>query len=83
MDEEVLERNLGELDYNDPQSEFAYYFRVRRRNWKTHAFVEQLVHVAKTRFRIPGVCVMVGEKPRDQIIRTPPFICIEVTRAWA
>jgi len=29
-------------------------------------------------FRIPDVCVVVGEKPTEPIFRTPPFICIEV-----
>ena len=24
------------------------------------------------------VCVYVGERPQDQVFRTPPFICIEV-----
>jgi Uma2 family endonuclease len=78
VDGEVLERNLGELEHSDLQSEFVYYFRVHRRKWKTYAFVEQRVQVSKTRFRIPDVCVIVGEKPRDPIFRTPPFICIEV-----
>ncbi len=78
VDGEVLERNLGELEQSDLQSEFVHYFRVHKRTWKAYAFVEQRVQVAKTRFRVPDVCVMVGEKPRDQIFRTPPFICIEV-----
>lgn len=78
VDGEVLERNLGELDHSDLQSEFVHYFRIRRRKWKTYAFVEQRVQVSKTRFRIPDVCVVVGEKPTEPIFRTPPFICIEV-----
>jgi Uma2 family endonuclease len=39
--------------------------------------VEQRVQVSATRFRIPDVCLVLG-KPTDPIIRTPPFICIEV-----
>src|SRR5580698_3860854 len=78
VDGEVLERNLGELDHSDLQTEIAHYFRKYRRQWKTYAFVEQRVQVSKTRFRIPDVCVVVGEKPRDPIFRTPPIICIEV-----
>jgi Uma2 family endonuclease len=78
VDGEVQERNLGELDHSDLQGEFFYYFRARRRKWKTHAFVEQRVQVSKTRFRIPDVCVVVGDKPTEPIFRAPPFICIEV-----
>lgn len=78
VDGEVQERNLGELEHSDLQTELAHYFRTRRRKWKTHAFVEQRVQVSPTRFRIPDVCVVIGEKPRDPIFHTPPFICIEV-----
>lgn len=34
--------------------------------------------MSPTRFRVPDVCVYAGENPREQIFRTPPFICIEV-----
>jgi len=78
VDGEVIERNLGENDHSDLQSELVRYFRNRRRELKTQAYVEVRVQVAKTRFRVPDVCVYVGEKPREQIFRTPPFICIEV-----
>lgn len=78
VDGEVIERNLGERDHSDLQSELVVYFRNRRREWKTHAYVEQRIQVSKTRFRVPDVCICVGEKPKDQIFRTPPYICIEI-----
>lgn len=45
---------------------------------KTYAYVEQRVQVSETRFRIPDVCVYVGDDPQDRIFRTPPFICVEI-----
>jgi|SRR5579871_264899 len=78
VDGEVQERNLGERDHSDLQGEFVYYFRARRSKWKAYAFVELRIHVSKTRFRIPDVCVVVGNKPTEPIPRTPPFICIEI-----
>src|SRR5262249_39960243 len=80
VDGEVQERNLGEGGHSDLQTEFAHYFRTRRRQWRTYAYVEQRVQVSPTRFRIPDVCVMVGQKPgpEEQIFRRPPFICIEI-----
>jgi Uma2 family endonuclease len=78
VDGEVIERNLGKHDHSDLQSELVHYFRNRRRELKTHAYVEQRVQVSKTRCRIPDVCVYVGENPKEPIFRTPPFICIEV-----
>jgi Uma2 family endonuclease len=78
VDGEVLERNLGEHDHSDLQTELAYYFRSRRKQWRLHAVVEQRVQVTPTRFRIPDVCVVKGGVPHPAIFREPPFICIEV-----
>jgi Uma2 family endonuclease len=41
-------------------------------------FPEQRVQVSPKRFRVPDICVYVGQAPQDQIFRTPPFICIEI-----
>jgi Uma2 family endonuclease len=78
VDGEVLERNLGEHDHSDLQTELAHYFRSRRKQWRLHAVVEQRVQVAPTRFRIPDICVMKGGGPYPPIFREPPFICIEI-----
>src|ERR1700716_401942 len=73
VDGRVVERNLGELDHSSLQTEISFYFRSRRKQWGVHAFVEQRVQVSPTRFRIPDICVIVGDFPTEQIFRTPPF----------
>ena len=78
VDGEVQERNLGERDHSKLQGEFLYYFRSRQKQWNVFVYPEQRVQVSPTRFRIPDVCVYVGEDPKEQIFQTPPFICIEV-----
>jgi Uma2 family endonuclease len=78
VDGEVLERNLGEHDHSDLQTELAHYFRSRRKQWRLHAVVEQRVQVARARFRIPDVCVVKAPGPYPPIFREPPFICIEI-----
>src|SRR5262249_32003934 len=78
VDGRVVERNLGELDHSDLQTEIAVFFRLRGKRWGVHAFVEQRVQVSPTRFRIPDVCVTVGAKPTEQIFRTPPLLAIEI-----
>jgi Uma2 family endonuclease len=78
VDGEVLERNVGERDHSKLQGELLYYFRSRAAKWKIHVYPEQRVQVAKTRFRIPDICVVVGDEPDEQIFTRPPFICIEV-----
>ena len=61
VDGEVIERNLGELDHSDLQSELVYYFRI------ASARVENICvssssgsKFPSTRFRIPDVCVVRG-----------------------
>jgi Uma2 family endonuclease len=78
VDGEVLERNLGERDHSTLQREFIVFFHAHKREWKVFVYPEQRVQVAGTRFRIPDICVYLGAPPKEQIFRTPPFICIEV-----
>jgi Uma2 family endonuclease len=78
VDGEVWERNWGERDHSTLQGELIFYFHARKREWKVFVYPEQRVQVAATRFRVPDICVYVGAPPKEQIFRTPPFICIEV-----
>jgi Uma2 family endonuclease len=77
VDGRIVERNVGEVDHSDVQSSFLHYLRThhKKRVW---AGVEVRVQVKATRFRIPDVTVVLGPKPAERIIRTPPAIAIEV-----
>jgi Uma2 family endonuclease len=77
VDGVVLERNLGEYDHARLQGEVFAYFHARRREWGLRVVPEQRVQISPTRFRVPDVCVVLGE-PAEQIFKTPPFICIEI-----
>ena len=77
VDGEVLERNPGERNHSTLQMAIAAYLFARRKKWGVRVFPEQRVQVAQRRFRIPDVCVVVGN-PVDQILTKPPFLCIEV-----
>jgi Uma2 family endonuclease len=78
VDGEVQERNLGELEHSDLQGELVHFFRALKKSLKVFAFPELRVQISGTRFRIPDVCVCVGAKPKEPILNTPPFICIEI-----
>lgn len=77
VDGRIVERNVGEVDHSDVQTAIAHYMRTRykKRVW---AGVEVRVQTRTTRFRIPDVTVMLGGKPAERIIRTPPIVAIEV-----
>jgi Uma2 family endonuclease len=39
---------------------------------------EQRVQIKATRFRVPDVCVLQENAPREQTVTTPPILCIEI-----
>jgi Uma2 family endonuclease len=73
VDGEVLERNVAERDHNELRDELNFFFRTQR----VYCIAEQHIQVSPTRFRVPDLCVYL-ERPKDQVFRTPPFICIEI-----
>ena len=77
VDGRLEERNVGEWDHSKIQAAIVAYFFVRRKAWGISVAPEQRVQVNSTRFRVPDVCVLLGE-PKEQIFRTPPFLCVEI-----
>lgn len=78
VDGEIQERNLGERDHAGVQMALGRWFSRFRREWGIVVFAELRVQVSPTRFRVPDVCVLASDIPREQIITHPPMICIEV-----
>ena len=73
----IEERNLGEWDHSSLQGNIFGFLWSRQKQWGIRVVPEQRVQVSPTRFRIPDVCVVLGE-PDGQILRKPPVLCIEV-----
>jgi Uma2 family endonuclease len=78
VDGEIVQRNGGERSHSEMLGKFVYFFHTRRREWKTHVYISTRMRISETRYRVPAICVYVGEDAKDQIFRTPPYICIEV-----
>jgi len=78
VDGEIQERNLGERDHADLQTRFVFLLCLpENATWVT-ARSELRVQVSPTRFRVPDVCVLRKNAPREQIVEQPPLLCIEV-----
>jgi Uma2 family endonuclease len=77
VDGEVVERNLGKRDHAWLQAAVTAYFFARRREWNIAVFTELRIRVSATRFRIPDVCVILGDTD-EQIPTKPPFLCVEI-----
>ena len=78
VDGQVLERNVGELEHSDLQSELISYLRARRKRWGVRAFAEMRVRVAERRYRIPDICGMLEPVAKEPIFTTAPVFCIEI-----
>ena len=77
VDGELEDRNVGEKDHSKVQTGVSSYLHVHRKRWGISVFVEQRVHVSATRYRVPDICVTLGE-PEEQVFAGPPFLCIEI-----
>ena len=76
VDGVLVERNVGEKDHSKVQRALLECLQ-RYRADNLHAWPEQRVQVKSGRFRIPDVCITVGE-PDEQVFTRPPLACIEI-----
>lgn len=78
VDGHVEERTLGELDHGILQAELARWFGNHRKEWNARVVTELRTRVSNTRVRIPDVCIVPTDGPREQVRVTPPILCIEI-----
>ena len=78
IDGVIQERNLGEWPHSRAQGKLVAYLFQRESEWKIRVVPEQRVQVAKTRYRVPDVTVILASDPVTPIISAPPFLCIEI-----
>jgi Uma2 family endonuclease len=77
VDGHIEERNLGEWNHSKIQGELLAYLLSRYRKDGLNVMPELRVQVKPRRFRIPDICVVLGD-PEEQILTKPPFLCIEI-----
>ena len=78
VDGAIEERNLGEMDHSDVQSELVTLFRNHRDEWHIRAYAELRVQVSPTRYRVPDVCLLREGQRRVPIVVEAPLLCIEI-----
>jgi Uma2 family endonuclease len=78
VDGRIEERNVGELDHSDLQKVLTIIFGVREKDWGVKVQPELRTQTAETRYRVPDLLIIPTGLPREQIIRTPPLLCIEI-----
>ena len=75
VDGQVQERNLGELDHSDLQRQLILLLANAK---EIRVNPELRVQVGANRFRVPDLCVMLADAPREQVVRSAPLLCIEI-----
>ena len=78
LDGQIQENNVGEWDHSAVQGAIAAFFYARRKSLGLHTGTGCRTRVSPTRFRLPDVAVILGERPRSGILDRPPFLVIEV-----
>jgi Uma2 family endonuclease len=78
VDGQVQERNLGELDHGSLQLAIAVLLNNKRHEWQIRVVPELRVQVTADRFRVPDICVLSADAPREQVVRSAPLLCIEI-----
>ncbi len=77
VDGHIEERNLGEWNHGRLQGKVVGYLLTRYGKDGVEVVPELRVQVKAKRFRVPDVCVVLGD-PGEQILTKPPFLCIEI-----
>jgi Uma2 family endonuclease len=78
VDGELEERNLGERDHGDTQGGIYTFLKTQGRRPGVFVFLEQRIQISPTRFRVPDICIVAGERPKEQIFTRPPLAVVEV-----
>lgn len=78
VDGELEERNLGGQDHSDLQSRLVFLLGAKDVRQYVRANPELRVQVTASRYRVPDVCIRRADTPSEQIVLTPPIVCIEI-----
>jgi Uma2 family endonuclease len=59
------------------QTLLTIWFGNNEKNWSVYTLVEQRIRVAPRRVRIADICLISRDAPKEQVIVTPPLLCVE------
>jgi Uma2 family endonuclease len=77
VDGHIEERNMGEVTHARLQARITAYLLTHYEAKGLVVMTEVRVQVRPARFRVPDICLTVGE-PGEEVLTKPPFICIEI-----
>jgi Uma2 family endonuclease len=78
VDGRLEDRNVGEHDHGYLQTLLGALFTNNREAWGVRALSDVRMQINATHFRVPDVLVLRRDAPREQILKHPPLIVIEI-----
>ncbi len=78
VDGRLEDRNVGERDHNRTQILLGAWFLAHEAAWNIYVLPEQRTRVSFSKVRIPDLCLLPGDAPSEQVLVTPPLLCIEI-----
>jgi len=89
VDGEVLERNVGEQSHGRLQFKIAFWLGKQEQIFRFRVLPEVRLQVSHNHFRIPDLMLIPLEAAGEEVVTTPPLLCIEIlsprdtlTRIW-
>jgi len=74
----IVERNVGEFIHGIWQLKLGSYLDARGKIWGIYTVPAWRMRVKPTRFRIPDITVVVGDRPKDPVLQQAPFLVVEI-----
>jgi Uma2 family endonuclease len=78
VDGQIEERNVGERDHNRLQIVLGAWFLAHEKEWGVYVLPEQRTRISSARVRIPDLCLLRSDAPNEQVLTTPPLLCVEI-----
>ena len=78
VDGVLEEKNMGERDHSLLQMEIGAWFVSHRDEWGVLVMSEFRTRTSATRVRLPDVCVVRRDSPKEGVGVTAPLIAIEI-----
>ena len=78
VDGYLEERNLGTRLHGRMQMLAGTWFFNHEKNVDTYTVYGQRIQVSPTRVRVIDICVTSRKAPIEQVVLTPPLLCVEI-----
>ena len=78
VDGELKERHLGEKDHARLQSLISAVFVAKEDQFGFESCTEQRIQVTSDRVRICDFTLVGEDAPYEEVLRTPPILCVEI-----